>query len=176
MHPAAQFVLRLAARAVALSCVQASLATEVAGQSAPERSGPWAFTRSSASGVYGAADMATTPAAEDSDVWFLVVCDRARLTVSLMHGTGFPYDLAARSRLILRFAGHPQVEASALPISDKQLSIVDAVAPRLMPLISGSERVVMSVDDRAGGTHDYTFLLQPSGSALAGINRDCREE
>ena len=119
--------------------------------------------------------MATTPAAEDPNVWFLLVCDRARLAAAVMHATGFSYAVAPESAVVLRFAGHPDMAAEALPVSENQLSI-GAPPARLMPLLLESERLVVSISDSEGAAHDYTFSLQPNGLALAAIVRGCWDD
>jgi len=144
-------------------------------QAMPERSGPWAY-REPAPGTDRTMQMATTPAAEDASVWFLLACDRARLNAALMHLASLPFDVAPESAIVLRFAGHPDVTVGMLPINENQLSIEDAAARRLLPLIIESERMVVSVSDSEGRAHDYTFSLQPNGLALAGIVRDCWDD
>jgi hypothetical protein len=142
----------------------------------PERSGPWAFSRAPAPGTQGTMQMATTPAAEDTNVWFLLVCDRARMSAAVMHVTGFPYGVAPEPAIVLRFAGHPDVMAEAQSANENQLAIADATARRLLPLVIGSERVIISIGDSDGGTHDYTFSLQPNVPGLAAIVRGCWDD
>jgi hypothetical protein len=143
-------------------------------QAVPGRSGPWAF--GALPGSEGAVQMATTPAAEDPDVWFLLVCDGTRLGAAVMHATGFSYAIAPGSAIGARFAGHPALAAVALPIGENQVSVDETAARRLMPLIIESEQVLVSISGSEGAAHDYTFALQPNGLALAGIVRGCWDD
>jgi hypothetical protein len=177
MNPIAENAVRVVVAAVLLAAAPAGPAAGQSGgaQAMPDRSGPWAFNRSEEGGA-GAVHMAATPAVEDPNVWFLLVCDRARLAAAVMHSTGFSYAVAPGSGITLRFVGHPDVAAEALPVSENQLSIGEAAARALMPLVIESERVVASISDSEGAAHDYTFALQPNGRALAGIVRGCWDD
>jgi hypothetical protein len=177
MNPVAEFAVRVVVGAAVLTAAAPPPAAAQAGDAPtmPGRSGPWAFSRSGP-GSDGAVQMATTSAAEDPNVWFLLVCDRARLAAAVMHATGFSYAVAPESAIVVRFAGHPELAAEALPIGENQLSIGEAAARRLMPLVIESERVVVSISDSEGAAHDYTFSLQPNGLALAGIVRGCWDD
>lgn len=143
-------------------------------QATPERSGPWAYSHQPAPDR--PMQMATTPAAEDANVWLLLVCDGARLNAAVMHAAGFPYAITPESAIVLRFAGHPDVTAEALPVGESQVSIAGAAARHLLPLVIESERVNVSIVASDGGSRDYTFSLQPNGVALAGIVRDCWDD
>jgi len=165
MGRAAEIVGCFVAGAIALAAAATPLfAAPADGDEAmPGRSGPWAFTTR----------MATTPAAEDADVWFLLACDKSRLAAAVMDATGFPFAAAPESSIVVRFAGHADFVVEALPVNEKQLAISGAAARHLMPLIIDSERVVVVVGDSAGVAHRYTFSLQPNGLALAAIVRGC---
>ena len=177
MTPIAEIVGRIVVGAVVLAGVPAPVAAQSApaARTMPDRSGPWAFS-SSGPGRNGTMQMATTPAAEDANVWFLLVCDRSQLAAAVMHATGFPFAAAPESSIVLRFAGHPDFIVQALPVNENQLSISGAAARILMPLIIDGERAVVSIGDSDGVAHDYTFSLQPNGLALAGIVRGCWDD
>jgi hypothetical protein len=177
MNPIAEIAVRIVAGAVVLAGVSAPVAagSAPAAQTMPDRSGPWAFNHPAETGGDGPTQMATTPAAEDANVWFLLVCDRSRLAAAVMDAAGFPYAVAPESAMVLRFGGHPHFTAEALSVSENQLSIGDAMARRLMPLVIESEWVVVTISDSGGGAHVYTFSLQPNRLALAGIVRGCRD-
>ena len=178
MKVVAEIISRILAGAVVLTGVATPMAAGPAAgeQIMPERSGPWAFSRPSRPGRDDAPAMATTPAAEDANVWLLLVCDRAHLAAAVMHATRFPYAVIAESAMVLRFSGHPDLAAETLPVGANQLSIVDATSRRLMPLIISSERVVVSLSDSGGAAHAYTFSLQPNGTALAAIVHGCWDD
>jgi hypothetical protein len=175
-------IAEIVVRSLACAIVSAAIpgwqpAGSAAGsQGMPERSGPWAFSRGPAPGADGTMQMATTPAAEDANVWFLLACDHTRVSAAVMHLSSFPYGVASESAIVLRFAGHPDVTAEARPLDQNQLAIAHATARRLLPLVIESERVIVSIGDRDGGMHDYTFSLQPNGLALAAIVRGCWDD
>jgi hypothetical protein len=156
-------------------------ATVMAGAASPpaaqpeqvERHGRWAVGEQAEPGTDGARQMAATPAAEDPSVWLMLVCGHSQLTASLMHSAHFPYAVSATSELVWRFENRPAVAAAAHSINDSQLSIDSATTRRLMPLIIDSERAVVSMRDRAGIAHHYTFLLQPNGPALTAVVGHC---
>src|SRR5215472_8542567 len=110
MNRITEIVVRALACAVVAAVPAWRLAGSAAGaQAMPERSGSWAYTREPAPGSDRTPPMASTPAAEDANVWLLLVCDRARLNAAVMHAAGFPYGVAPESPIVLRFAGHPDV-------------------------------------------------------------------
>jgi hypothetical protein len=143
---------------------------------AAEQAGPWAFTERSATGSGDPMQMATTPAREDANVWLLLVCAGTRLTASIMHTRSFHYLATPGPELLLRFDRHPEVTADVQSVNDNQLSMDEATTRLMMPLIIDSERLVVSLRDSAGERHDYTFVLQPNGRALAAILHGCWSE
>jgi hypothetical protein len=177
MNAIAEIVVRAVVGAAMLAGLPGAAAAGPAAdaQAMPDRSGPWAFGRQAGPGE-ATIHMATTPAAEDANVWLLLVCDGARLAAALMHATGFSYAVAPESGIVVRFAGHPGLATEVLPVGENQLSIAEATARRLMPLIIESDRAVVSISDSEGAAHDYTFSLQPNGLALAGIVRGCWDD
>lgn len=136
-----------------------------------EQAGPWAFIERSATGTNAPMQMATTPAREDANVWFLLVCAGTRLTASIMHITSFHY--LPGPEVFLHFDRHPEVTADVQSVNANQLSMDEATTRLMMPLLIDSERLVVSLRDGGGEGHDYTFALQPNGRALAAILRDC---
>lgn len=168
MNRKSRIVGRIVAGAVVLAGVAPSWAAGPVArdETMPDRSGPWAFTMR----------MATTPAAEDADVWLLLACEGSRLAAAVMNASGFPFAATPEASLVLRFAGHPDFVVEALPVSEHQLTISAAAARRLLPLIIDSERAVVVIGDGEGVAHSYTFSLQPNGSALAGIVRGCWDD
>jgi hypothetical protein len=164
MNRRAWIVGRIVAGALVLAGAATSQAA--ADETMPERSGPWAFT----------ARMATTPSAEDENVWLLLACEGSRLAAAVMNAGGFPFAAAPGASIVLRFAGHPDFVVEALPVSEHQLAISAVAARRLLPLIIDSERAVVVIGDGEGEAHSYTFSLQPNGRALAAIVRGCWDD
>jgi hypothetical protein len=79
--------------------------------------GRWAYSRQA--GPDDTTDMATTPATQDGDVWFLLACSgNGRLSVALIHMDRFPFELD---------------ETSSLQMQSARLSMVSVVAERLRP-------------------------------------------
>ena len=151
MNAIAEIVVRAALAAAVLAGLPGAAAAGPAAdaQAMPGQSGPWAFDRQTGPGE-ATIDMATTPAAEDANVWLVLVCDGSHLAAALMHATGFVYAVAPESGIVVRFAGHPVVAADVLPVGENQLSIADATARRLLPLIIDSDRAVVSISDSDG--------------------------
>jgi len=145
--------------------------TEATPNGAAEQAGPWAFIERSTTGSNAPMQMATTPAREDANVWFLLVCAGTRLTASIMHITSFHYPPGPE--VVLHFDRHPEVTADVQSVNDNQLSMDEATTRLMMPLIIDSERLVVSLRDGGGEGHDYTFVLQPNGRALAAILHGC---
>jgi hypothetical protein len=135
------------------------------------RNGPWLSTERLNNITHRQEHMAATPAAENRDVWLLLVCDDSRITASLMHSNEFPPGVS--SNLVLRSDGFPAVAVPVRLVRKNQLSIDAATTRHLMPLILDSKRLVISMSAVVGNPHDYTFSLQPNDLALAEINRRC---
>ena len=161
--------------ALASAAVIASACAAVAAPPEPRRDGPWAFTER-AEEDSSREQMAATPAAEDNDVWLVLVCARAEVTASLMHNTQFPPSAAAQRTLTLRSANFPVVTVGARLIQRNQLSIDSETTRHIFPLVSESDSLVVSMNDPGGAAHSYTFSLQPHGVALAGIVQNCLDE
>jgi hypothetical protein len=163
--------------AMSISAVMTAIAGLVAGASAQtmqiERYGPWAFTQQLEPGTNTPRQMATTAAAEDASIWLLLVCSKLQLTASLMHTARFPYAVSPTLKLLLHADGFPMIAVTAQRVQENQLTIDAAMTSHILPLIIGSERIVVSMTDNEGGAHGYTFSLQPNGVALAGIARHC---
>jgi hypothetical protein len=117
--------------------------------------------------------MATTRAAEDN-IWFLVACSADdRLTVSLLHPEQFPFPLKASSQVKLRSNNVPTVSIEGKSIQSNQI-LVDPRPMRhiMLPLLQ-DDRLIVSISERDGTTHDYTFSLQPNDVALRAIRSRC---
>jgi hypothetical protein len=138
-----------------------------------KRDGPWVFTERIEGSELPHKHMAATPAAEDGDVWLLLACDTVRVTASLMFSTVPHYIVRSPVHLVLRSDGFPIVSIAAQIVHKTQLSIDPESTRHLMPLFIESGRIVISMRDEGGATHDYTFSLQPNTRVLAELERFC---
>jgi len=135
---------------------------------------PWIYTQRIDSGSEGVLHMATTAAIEDDNVWLLLTCGEDRTTtISVMHVDGFPYPVETPVAMLLRIDSHPNMRISALPISERQMSLDPASSHDLLALLLDGSRSSVTMADGRGDTHDYTFMLQPNEPALNGIRANC---
>ena len=161
-------VVGLVAIAVAFASSDA-LAQQGQGQINVE--GGWAYTTRSDHG--GIEHIATTRAAEDN-IWFLLACSAdERLTVSLLHPEQFPFSLPSSSQVELRSNNVPTVSIEGKSFGNNQI-VVDPRPMRqiMLPLLQ-DDQLVVSLSERDGTTHDYTFSLQPNAVALGAIRSRC---
>jgi hypothetical protein len=133
--------------------------------------GGWAYTtREHEDGIEY---MATTHAAED-DTWLLLACSAdKRLAVSVIH-TG-PVSLPAKAFLV----GEAVVKYRT-PLLDrrkehsKESDFHGSQTTRhIMPVLVQDDKLVVSVPEQDGTTHDYTFTMQPNDLALKQIRSGC---
>lgn len=139
----------------------------------PRSQPPWAYTyRTDKSG--NTEFMATTPSAEDGDVWLLLACrEDRRFTVSLMHSSAFPFALRTPARLALRLDDSPTIFSPASVLQEGQISADSAAVRYLFPMLIIGKRLAVSVPEASGTTHAYSFRLQPSDLALHDIDVHC---
>lgn len=134
--------------------------------------GRWAYSRQA--GPNGAIDMATTPAAQDADVWLLLACnENGRLSVALMHAKRFLFDLDASSSVHLRSERLSSTAVVAERAQPAQIVIDPGLVRHIMPLLIGEPELTVSVTGRGGAVHRYTFALQPNDVALAPLRSRC---
>jgi hypothetical protein len=138
-----------------------------------KRDGPWIFTEQIDGGEGRHRYMAATPAAEDGDAWLLLACDGVRVTASVMFSAGPAYVVRSPPQLVLRSDAFPIISVVAQLVQKNQLSIDADTTRHLMPLFFDSGKITISMREKAGAIHEYTFTLQPNGSALAEIERHC---
>jgi hypothetical protein len=162
--------MRGRAEASKLKCVVAWLAIAAAfavsdalaegGHGQINVEGGWAYTTRSDHG--GIEHIATTRAAEDN-IWLLLACSAdEQLTVSLVHPEQFPFPLKRSSQVELRSNNVPTVSIEGKSLGNNQI-VVDPRPMRhiMLPLLQDAQLVV-SLSERDGTTHDYTFSLQPN--------------
>jgi hypothetical protein len=133
--------------------------------------GGWAYTTT----VKGAAveHVAATRAAEDA-VWFLLACGAGgRLTVSFSHSEHFPFPLKPVSVVKLQSNNVPTALIEAKSVENNQIFIAPLLMRHVMPLLMQDNELVVSIPDRNGTLHDYTFSMQPNDLALSPIRSRC---
>ena len=140
-----------------------------------KRDGRWIFTERIEEGG-SRKHMAATPAAEDGDVWLLVVCDAARVTASVMFSTPPAYVVRSPARLMLHSDNFPIVSVGAEIVQRTQVSLDPATTRHLMPLFSDSAAIVISIRDDGDAMHDYTFSLQPADRPIDKIQHLCSNQ
>src|SRR5215831_18410871 len=122
--------------------------------------GGWAYT---ARGEDGAEEhMAATRAAEDA-VWFLLACRAdGRLTVSFIHTEHFPFPLKPVSLVKLQSNNVPAALIEAKSVDNNQIFTAAILMRHIMPLLMQDDEIDVSITERDGAVHDYTFSMQPN--------------
>jgi hypothetical protein len=133
--------------------------------------GGWAYT---ARGNDGAVNhVAATRAAEDA-AWLLLACSAdERLIVSLIHAEQFPFPLKPSSSVQLRSNNVPTVSIEGKSVQDNQIFVDPRPMRHIMPLLLQDDELVVSIPERGGAMHDYTFSMQPNDVALRPIRSHC---
>jgi hypothetical protein len=129
--------------------------------------GGWAYTAKS---QHGAVEhVATTRAAEDA-VWFLLACRAdGRLTVSFIHDEHFPFPLKPVSLVKLQSDNVPTAFIEAKSVENNRIFVAPLLMRHIMLLLMQDDEVVVSIPERGGAIHDYTFSMQPNDLALRSI-------
>jgi hypothetical protein len=117
--------------------------------------------------------MAATRAAEDA-AWLLLACSAdGRLTVSLIHTQQFPFPLESFSLVKLQSKNLPTALIEGKSVQNNQLFVDPILMRHVMPLLMQDDELVVSVPDRDGAVHNYTFSMQPNDLALRPIRSRC---
>jgi hypothetical protein len=133
--------------------------------------GGWAYTAKDNNG--GMEHMAVTQAAED-DTWLLLACSPGeRLTVSVIHNEQFPFPLKTSSSVKIRSKNVPVVSVEGKSIKNDQIFVDPKPMRHIMPLLLQDSYLVVSIPERDGAVHDYTFSTQPNDLTLAPIRSHC---
>lgn len=160
--------------AVAAFHFAAAAASEPAG-GAPDAigvQGRWAYSRQA--GPDDVIDMATTPAAQDPDVWFLLACSgHGRLSAALMHSDYFPFELDKSSSVVVQSARLSSTAMAAERARPAQIVIDPVLVRHIMPLLIDEQELSVSVSAQDGIVRRYTFALQPNDVALAPLRSRC---
>src|SRR5262245_41069192 len=153
--------------AAAAGFVIASEASAGQGLGEVNVQGGWAYTAREQDGVVE--QLATTRAAEDA-VWFLLACRAdGRLTVSFIHNEHFPFPLKSVSLVKLQSNNVPTALIEAKSVENNQIFIAPLLMRHIMPLIMQDDELIVSIPERDGPMHDYTFSMQPNEVALKPI-------
>jgi hypothetical protein len=165
-------------RIAVVLCLTAAAAFLIASEGSAEQSlgqvnvqGGWAYT---ARGENGAEEhVAATQATEDA-VWFLLACRAdGRLTVSFIHSERFPFPLKPVSLVNLQSNNVPTALIEAKSVDNNQIFIAPLLMRHIMPLLMQDNELVVSIPERDGAMHDYTFSMQPNDLALSRIRSRC---
>src|SRR5215831_13344433 len=129
--------------------------------------GGWAYTARSKDGAVD--HVATTRAAEDA-VWLLLECRAdGRLTVSFIHSENFPFPLKPVSLMKLQSNNVTTALIEAKSVENNQIFVAPLLMRHIMPLLMQEDEIVVSIPERDGAMHDYTFSMQPNDLALRPI-------
>jgi hypothetical protein len=165
-------------RIAVVLCLVAATAFLIASEGSAEQSlgevnvqGGWAYTARGEDG--GVEHVAATRAAEDA-VWFLLSCRaNGQLTVSLTHSEQFPFPLKPLFLVKLKSNNVPTAVFEAKSVEHNQIFVAPLLMRHIMPLLMQDDEVVVSVPERDGALHDYTFSMQPNDLALSPIRSRC---
>ena len=157
--------------AIVAAFVIASEASAEKGLDDVHVQGGWAYA---ARGNDGAVEhMAATRAAEDA-AWLLLACSvDGRLTVSLIHTEQFPFPLEPFSLVKLQSNNVPTALIEGKSVQNNQLFVDPIPMRHVMPLLIQDDELVVSITDRNGAMHNYTFSMQPNDLALRPIRSRC---
>ena len=136
--------------------------------------GRWAYSQQAEPDAV--TDMATTPAAQDPDVWLLFACSgEGRLSVALMHTERFAFDLDASASVQMESARLSTVSVVAERLRPAQIVMDPKLVQHIMPLLVQEQELSISVTASDGVAHRYTFALQPNDVALAPVRSRCSD-
>jgi len=67
----------------------------------------------------------------------------------------------------------PTALIEAKSVENNQIFIAQLIMRHIMPLLMQDDELVVSIPDRGGALHDYTFSMQPNDLALNPIRSRC---
>jgi hypothetical protein len=73
----------------------------------------------------------------------------------------------------LRSTNVPTALFEAKSVQKNQIFVAPLLMRHIMPLIMQDNELVVSVPDRDGAVHDYTFSMQPNDLALGPLRSRC---
>jgi hypothetical protein len=134
---------------------------------------PWAYTYS-VDAAKNVEFLATTPSLEDNDVWLLLACSASQtFYISFMNKSNFGFPLSERTEIALKL---DELRPALLPVAvikQTQITANPDLTRDLFPLLTLSKILLVSIPERSGSTHKYSFSLQPNDLALRDINIHC---
>jgi hypothetical protein len=133
--------------------------------------GGWAYTARDKDGAVE--HVAATRAAEDA-VWLMLACKAdGRLAISFIHSEHFPFPLKPVSLVKLQSNNVPTAFIEAKSVENSQIFVAPLLMRHIMPLIMQDDELIVSIPERDGPMHDYTFSMQPNDIALKPIRARC---
>jgi hypothetical protein len=133
--------------------------------------GGWAYTARNKDGAVE--HVAITRAAEDA-TWLVLACTTdEQLNVALIHLEQFPFPLTSSSVLKLRSNNVSTVPIEGRSVQNNQIFVDPRPLRHIMPLVVQDDQLVVSIPERNGVMHDYTFSMQPNDVALRPIRSHC---
>jgi hypothetical protein len=133
--------------------------------------GGWAYAAKDKDGAVE--HVAATRAAEDA-VWLTLGCKAdGRLAVSFIHSEHFPFPLKPVSSVKLQSNNVPTALVEAKNVENNQIFVAPLLMRHIMPLIMQDDELVVSIPERDGAMHSYTFSMQPNDLALGPIRSRC---
>jgi len=141
------------------------------GQGDVNVQGSWAYIERSKDAAVE--HVAATRAAEDA-VWLTLACGaNGRLVVSFVHSEQFPFPLKPAFVVKLHSNEVPTALLEAKSIEHDQIFVAPLLMRHIMPLLMQEDEIVVSIPERDGPMHDYTFSMQPNDIALRPIRSRC---
>ena len=178
IEPGAAAVTRCRIGATLALAAQLAFTTASAGAPPGDRrdeigiQGRWAYSQQA--GPDAVTDMATTPAAQDPDVWFLLACSGdGRLSVALMHTERFPFEVDAASSVQVQSERLSRIAVVAERSRPAQIVMDPSLVRHIMPMLLDEKEVAVFVTAKDGVVHRYSFVLQPNDVALAPLRARC---
>ena len=134
--------------------------------------GRWAYSREARPDAV--IDMATTPSAQDPDVWFLLACSGdGRLSAALIHTGRFSFDLDKASTVELQSERLLRTSVVVERSQPAQILMDRNLVRHILPLLIEETELSVSITARDGAVHRYTFALQPNDVALGPLRSRC---
>jgi len=134
--------------------------------------GRWAYSREARPDAV--IDMATTPSAQDPDVWFLLACSaEGRFSAALIHTGRFSFDLDEASTVELQSERLLRTSVVVERSQPAQILMDRNLMRHILPLLIEETELSVSITARDGAVHRYTFALQPNDVALGPLRARC---
>jgi hypothetical protein len=134
---------------------------------------PWVYTYWS-DAAKNVEFLATTPSLEDNNVWLLLACSASqRFYISFRGKKKFGFPLSERTELTVKLDELRPVLLPVAVIKQIQITANPSLTRDLFSLLTRSKILLVSIPERSGSRHNYSFSLQPNDLALRDINIHC---